>query len=1003
MCRRLLHLVLVVLVVSLGARSVGAAGLKPDLLWWTFDEGAGTTVYDASGSGHDGVLEGNPIWVAGKIGGALEFTGGGERVVDADAGDYLNGLDAVTIAIWIKSDEVNSDRGFIIGEEPDGGDNLMEIRYDAAGATAGGTNVLKMAVVAPNDEQQLESSENLQTTEWQHVAMVWSRNEQLQCYINGQLDTPTANGAARDVSTSDVTMLIVGQGGKDSGRSWDGLIDDVQIYSRALSAEEIVMAMLGLAPAELASEPSPVDEATDVPRDTTLAWIPGESADTHDIYFGTAFDDVNDADRANPMDVLISQGQSAATYAFDGVLEFGQTYYWRVDEVNAAPDNTVFEGDVWSFTVEPLAYEIEGIIATSNATSAAGEGPENTVNGSGLNDSDQHSVESPDMWLGVAGAEPVWIQYEFDRVYKLYEMLVWNYNVMFEPVLGFGLKDVTIEYSEDGESWVALGDVEFAQATARADYVANTAVDFAGAAAKYVRVTVNSNRGGLPQYGLSEVRFLQIPVVPREPQPAAGATNVGVDATLAWRAGREAVTHDVYFGTDAEALTLAATTEAVGYDPGALDLETTYYWRIDEVNEAEAISLWEGDLWSFGTQQYRVVDDFESYDDEGNVIYETWIDGWLNETGSQVGYLEAPFAEQTVVHSGGQSMPLIYDNADGTTAEADLDLTQNWSTNGIQSLVLFFQGSAGNDGQLYVKINNTRVDYNGDPGDIALTTWIQWNIDLSAVGGNLSNVNNLTIGVEGAGASGTLFIDDIRLYGRAAQYIMPTEPDSAALLAHYEFEGNANDSSGNGLDGAIVDGELVSPGKLGQGMAVQVNDAGYVDLGNPPSLDFGTVDWTVSAWFKTGMTGTGDDNKGTIYGKGGDSGGGHRYCLIMSEVTEGVIALVTDDNVTKVVVESTSVTNDDEWHLVVGQRKGTALNIFIDGLLEGTGAAAEDYDLSGTVQHNAYIGAITNNGDGSLYKLFIGLLDDVRVYNSALSEGEILWLAGRTAPISKPF
>jgi len=97
------------------------------------------------------------------------------------------------------------------------------------------------------------------------------------------------------------------------------------------------------------------------------------------------------------------------------------------------------------------------------------------------------------------------------------------------------------------------------------------------------------------------------------------------------------------------------------------------------------------------------------------------------------------------------------------------------------------------------------------------------------------------------------------------------------------------------------------------------------------------------------------------------------------------------------------VTNDDEWHNVVGQRKGTALNLYIDGLLEGTGTAAAGYNLSGTAQHNAYIGAITNHTDGSLYKTYIGLIDDVRIYNSALSEGEILWLAGRTAPITKLF
>ena len=257
--------------------------------------------------------------------------------------------------------------------------------------------------------------------------------------------------------------------------------------------------------------------------------------------------------------------------------------------------------------------------------------------------------------------------------------------------------------------------------------------------------------------------------------------------------------------------------------------------------------------------------------------------------------------------------------------------------------------------------------------------------------------------MDGASAAGMLYIDDIRLYPLAGERITPTEPDNTGLMAYYAFEGNANDSSGNGLDGVIIAGQFASSGSLNTGSALQLNLAGHVDLGNPASLDFGTGDWTVTAWFKTDQSGTGDANKGTIYAKGGDSGGGHRYALIMSETTEGVLTLVTDDDATKYVVDSISVTNDDQWHFVTGQREGNAIRLFIDGQLEGTATAAEGYDLSGTTQHNAYVGAVTNNGDSSLYKLFNGLIDDVRIYEQALSEAEILWLAGQTSPKHKPF
>jgi hypothetical protein len=94
-------------------------------------------------------------------------------------------------------------------------------------------------------------------------------------------------------------------------------------------------------------------------------------------------------------------------------------------------------------------------------------------------------------------------------------------------VLGFGIKGVTVEYSENGADWIALGDFELARATAKATYTANTAVPFDGVPAKFVRLSVNSGWGMLGQYGLSEVRFLYIPAQAREPQPADG--DVGVE------------------------------------------------------------------------------------------------------------------------------------------------------------------------------------------------------------------------------------------------------------------------------------------------------------------------------------------------------------------------------------------------------------------------------------------------------------------------------------------
>ncbi len=140
------------------------------------------------------------------------------------------------------------------------------------------------------------------------------------------------------------------------------------------------------------------------------------------------------------------------------------------------------------------------------------------------------------------GVQPNWIQYEFDKVYKLYQLLVWNSNQMIEDFMGFGAKTVKIETSLDGTTWTELANVpEFAKGSGAAGYAANTTISFGGVEAKFVKLTITANWSGLaPQVGLSEVRFTYIPVQARLPQPATGAQGVSIDAVLTWRPGREA-------------------------------------------------------------------------------------------------------------------------------------------------------------------------------------------------------------------------------------------------------------------------------------------------------------------------------------------------------------------------------------------------------------------------------------------------------------------------------
>jgi hypothetical protein len=262
-----------------------------------------------------------------------------------------------------------------------------------------------------------------------------------------------------------------------------------------------------------------------------------------------------------------------------------------------------------------------------------------------------------------------------------------------------------------------------------------------------------------------------------------------ISKPISWSAGDEAAEHDVYFGTDKDAVSNADASDTTGIYLGkqggtslTLPAGSTewgggpYYWRVDENNNDGSIST--GSTWSFSVADYLIVDDFESYndlnvDDPGSKrIFYSWLDGFDNPAtnGSVVGYASPPFAEQSNVHGGRQAMPLFYDNGVGIS-EATLTLVdqKNWTEEGVGVLAIWFRGEADNAAEtLYVALNgNARVD-NDNPDAATITSWTEWTIDLQAFadqGVNLSNVNSITLGLSSVtGGTGTMYFDDIRLY-----------------------------------------------------------------------------------------------------------------------------------------------------------------------------------------------------------------------------------------------
>ncbi|HUT47518.1 MAG TPA: LamG domain-containing protein, partial [Sedimentisphaerales bacterium] len=203
-----------------------------------------------------------------------------------------------------------------------------------------------------------------------------------------------------------------------------------------------------------------------------------------------------------------------------------------------------------------------------------------------------------------------------------------------------------------------------------------------------------------------------------------------------------------------------------------------------------------------------------------------------------------------------------------------------------------------------------------------------------------------------------------------AQRANPQLQSPDKLVAWWKFDNDANDSAGAN-HGTIHGNPAYMDGMVGRAIIFDVDD--YVDCGNPDSLNFGTGDWTVSAWIKTTQSGTEPENRGTVFANGGDEEGGIRYALAVNEEYLGTAVLTTDTDTYKVQAIGKTAVNDGTWHHVVGTRSEGQLRVYVDGVLDGGNYLSAEYDLSGASQHNAYIGVITDNRDGSLYKYFVGL------------------------------
>ncbi|KPK37664.1 MAG: hypothetical protein AMJ65_14090 [Phycisphaerae bacterium SG8_4] len=742
MCRRSVCLISLALVLGLPAGAT-LADIETGLVgYWPLNEGTGDTTADASGNGHDGTLYNGATWILpGYLGNsAMNFDGNpGSRV---SVGTWDPG-ERLTIAVWARwtGEQNKAPRTGIIGKRDDW--SLEGIRWFSEVMTTGQVRMRTF-------EQTIGSPAGTLTAfidEWAHIAITFDGST-CRIYLNAE-EVASGSFSLGPGLTTAMGLGCKAGAANSSTEIFSGDLDDARVYDRALSVGDVKELFGWTGMAAKAYGPEPSDGQTGVPRDVVLKWTAGEFASPlngHRVYFSENFDEVNDG--------IGGITQSHSSYAPPQHLDFEKTYYWRVDEVNAPPDSTVFEGGIWSFTVEPFASAVEDVLALASS-STAGKGPENTVNGSGL-DADEllHGRDSEAMWLSdIAGPQPSWIEFEFDQVQKLHEMWVWNSNDGLEPVIGFGFRDVTIEYSTDGIDYVALGTThEFTQAPGADNYAHNTTA--------------------------------------RGPEPASGAAGVALDLELDWVAGREAASHDLYFGDDLQAVadgTAPVTTVSQSsHGPLSLDLGKTYFWRVDEVNDLGSPARWQGDVWEFTTIESLVVDDFESYNDidppdpDSNRIFESWIDGFgVPTNGALVGNDLPPYTERTIVQGGTQSMPFFYDNSVGNS-EATLTLSsqRDWTARGAGELSIWFRGypasvgsfTEGPAGTYTIAALSTDIWNQSDQFHYAYK-------QLSGVGSIIARVESVEQTADWAKA-GVMIRETLDAGSKfAAVYIMPTNAD----------------------------------------------------------------------------------------------------------------------------------------------------------------------------------------------------------------------------------
>jgi hypothetical protein len=731
---------------------------------------------------------------------------------------------------------------------------------------------------------------------------------------------------------------------------------------------------------------SPLPETTvGLDKATPLSWLPGKGAKFHDVYFGIDKADVSDADKSDTTGIYRGR-QSAASYSPPEGVELGKTYYWRIDEVEAN-GTTIHKGDVWSFTLTPYVlvddFEDYNDFKPDRIFDTWVDGWDDPANGS-----------------VVGYAKPPFAE---------------------QDIVNDGKQAMPFTYDNSGTAKLSeavgkIGDLKSGR-------------DWATYEVKALSLWF---RGYPPYFG----SFVEAPAGTYT-MTAGGAdiwsTADGFHFAFKEVSGAATVVAKVLSVSSTDAWAKAGVMIRDSLDPNS-----THAMVVVTPGNGAAMQYRDVAAGSSSTAQQQTGITAPQW-----VKIERTIGGLIRgyysadgTTWTQIGTAVATVTMNVPVYVGlvltshniSQKCVAQFSNVSfpSTTVgpqwtHQDIGITSN------QAEPMYVAVSSGN--------GKTGVVYHEDPNATLISTWTEWNIDLkefSAKGVNLTDIDKIFIGFGNkanpkSGGTGTMYLDDIGLYPprcildkligleadltndctvdiadlqiMAADWlktdytVATAAPKDANLVLYYKFENNAVDSSGKGINGTATGSPAYASGVFGQ--AIGLNGSNYVNCGNPALLNFALQNWSICAWVKTAQT-----DKGAVFANGGDETGGIRYTVCVGEITAGAVTVTTDDDVTKVQATGVTTVNDNQWHHVVALRDGLTLRVYVDGILDASNALPAGYELSGTSQHNAYVGAITDHTDttgNTLEKFYNGLIDDLRIYNYALSDPEAGYLATKGA------